>query len=45
MHHYDEDALMKIFDKWDDRARLERFRQRMEHKLNAKERRLARSHY
>jgi hypothetical protein len=34
---YDEDALMESFDKWDNRAKRERFLKRMEHKLNAKE--------
>lgn len=39
---YDEDAMMETFDKWDDRARRQRFLRRMEHKLNAKEQRIAR---
>ena len=36
---YDEETLMESFDKWNDRAKLQRFRKRMEHKLNAKENR------
>jgi hypothetical protein len=38
--HYDEDALMDSFDKWNDRAKLQRFRKRMEHKLQARENRI-----
>jgi hypothetical protein len=39
---YDEDTLMETFDKWNVRVRRERFLARMEHKLNAKERRYGR---
>lgn len=39
---YDEDTLMDTFDKWDNRARRERFVRRMEHKFNAKEARYRR---
>lgn len=35
--YYDEDALMEDFDKWKDEDRLNRFLNRMKHKLNAKE--------
>ena len=35
--HYNEEALMEAFDKWDSRDRRTRFIRRMEHKLNAKE--------
>jgi hypothetical protein len=35
--HYNEDALMESFDKWDDRDRRDKFLKRMEHKLHAKE--------
>lgn len=35
--HYNEDALMDTFDKWNDRDKRDRFRKRMEHKLHAKE--------
>lgn len=31
--------LMEMYDKWDSRERRRSFIQRMEHKLNAKERR------
>lgn len=34
--------LMETYDKWDSRARRQRFLARMEHKLNAKERRSGR---
>lgn len=39
---FDEDDLMKTFDKWDESERRERFIRRMEHKLNAKENRISR---
>ena len=35
--HYNEEALMETFAKWDDRDKRERFIHKMEHKLNAKE--------
>ncbi len=38
---FDSDALMETFDKWDSKDKRERFLKRMEHKLNAKERRIA----
>jgi hypothetical protein len=38
---YDEHALMDDFDKWKITEKRERFLHRMEHKLNAKERRMA----
>jgi len=44
MVYYDEDMLMESFDKWDNRERRQRFLRRMEHKLNAKEYRIAESH-
>lgn len=37
---YNEEQLMETFDKWDSRARRERFLKRMEHKLHSKEQRL-----
>lgn len=40
---YEEETLMEAFDKWNVRERRERFLARMEHKLNAKERRFAHS--
>jgi hypothetical protein len=36
---------MDIYDKWDNRARRQRFIARMEHKLNAKERRFNQRHH
>jgi hypothetical protein len=39
MHDDAYAELMNIYDKWDNRARRQRFVARMEHKLNAKERR------
>jgi 16S rRNA G527 N7-methylase RsmG len=36
----DKDMLMETFDRWDSHERRERFLRRMEHKLNAKERRV-----
>jgi hypothetical protein len=41
---YDEDMLMEIFDKWDNRDRRQRVLKRLEHKLNAKESRVAHGH-
>lgn len=41
MQYYDEHALMDDFDKWKVTEKRERFLHRMEHKLNAKERRMA----
>ncbi len=41
MNHYDEDAFMARFERWDSRVRRERFLRRMEHKLNSKEQRLS----
>lgn len=35
--YYNEDEFMESLDKWDDESRRERFRHKMEHKLNAKE--------
>jgi hypothetical protein len=35
--YYSEIDFMDNLDKWDDRDRRERFRHKMEHKLNAKE--------
>jgi hypothetical protein len=39
---YDEEILMETFDRWNARDRRQRFLARMEHKLNAKERRISR---
>ncbi len=35
--YYDEDALMEDLAKWRNDDKLNRFRNRMKHKLNAKE--------
>lgn len=36
---YDEDKLMELFDRWNQKDQRERFLRRMEHKLHAKEHR------
>lgn len=41
--NFNEDNLMENFDKWNDRDKRERFRNRMEHKLRVKEHRFSRS--
>ena len=38
--NFNEDTLMERFDRWDSRAKRDRFRKRMEHKLRAKENRI-----
>lgn len=35
--HYNEEALYEEFDKWRDKEKISRWRNRMEHKLHAKE--------
>ncbi len=40
--YYDEDVLMDDFDRWNDKDKRDRFIKRMQHKLDAKERRFTR---
>lgn len=44
MDHFNEDALMEQFYKWNSQNRKQRFIRRMEHKLYAKEQNRDRKH-